>query len=97
MPAEFEVINDDIIIRMEWTNTQEVAERVVSNAAAYLFSKGQGDHGEDGERLFSDLGNQEQLDLVYNHFGTVAKNAADTWVSTEAQRIAREATIPHEL
>ncbi len=30
-------------------------------------------------------------------FDRVAKNEADTWVSVEAQRVAREAAVPHEL
>jgi len=98
MAAEFEVVNGDIIIRMEWRSSAENVERVVSDAAAYLFSKGFGDHGTEEEpRTFDDLSNQEKLDMLYNHFTQVAINAADTWVSTEAQRIAREAAIPHEL
>ncbi len=97
MSATFTVDGDDIIITMTWQKPKAIVERVIGNAAAYLFDKGFGDHGEDGERLFDDVKYQEQLDLVYNHFTTVAINAADTWVSTEAQRVAREAAEPHDL
>ena len=98
MAAEFSVDNGEVVITMTWQNSQEVIERVVFDAAAYLFAKGFGDHGTDEEPIvFGDLNAQQKLNLVYNHFTQVAKDAADTWVSVEAQRIAREATIPHEL
>ena len=98
MPAKFSVDNGEVVITMTWQNSQEVIERVVYDAAAYLFDKGFGNHGTEEEPIvFSDLSPQQKLNLVYNHFTQVAKDAADTWVSVEAQRIAREATIPHEL
>jgi len=98
MTAAFEIEGTDITIRMEWANSVDIIQRIVLNASSYLFDKGFGNHGTDEEpREFSDLSNQEQLDLVYNHFTTVAINLANTWVSTEAQRVARDATIPHEL
>ena len=98
MPATFTVSNGNLIIEMTWENELEKVQRVVFDAAAYLFDKGFGDHGTEEEPIvFDDLSAQQKLNLVYNHFTRVAINAADTWVSTEAQRIAREATIPHEL
>ena len=98
MSAKFTVENGDLEIEMTWLGSVENVQRIVGNAAAYLFSKGYGDHGTEEEpRDFADQSNQEQLDMVYNHFTTVAKNAADTWYSTEVQRVAREATVPHEL
>ena len=98
MSAKFTVQNGDLEIEMTWVGLTDKIQRVVEDAAAYLFNKGYGDHGTEEEpRDFDDQSNQERLNMVYNHFTTVAKNAADTWASTEAQRVAREATVPHEL
>ena len=96
MPAKFTVDGMNLEIEMTWTGKLENIQRVVFDAAEYLFSKNYGNHGTEEEpRTFEDLSNQEKLDLLYNHFTQVAVNAADTWVSTEAQRVAREATVPH--
>ena len=98
MPAKLTVDGMNLEIEMTWTGKLENIQRVVFDAAEYLFSKNYGNHGTEEEpRTFEDLSNQEKLDLLYNHFTQVAVNAADTWVSTEAQRVAREATVPHEL
>ena len=98
MSAKFTVSNGNLIIEMDWIGELAKIQRVVFDAAAYLFDKGFGNHGtEEAPRTFEDLDNQEKLDLVYNHFTRVAVNAADTWISIEAQRVAREATVPHEL
>jgi len=98
MAAKFSASSGNISVVMEWTKPQAVITRVVGNAAAYLFDKGQGNHGtEEAPRLFEDLSNQEMLDLVYNHCGQVVVDLANTWEATEAQRVAREATVPHNL
>ena len=98
MAAKFTSVNGNIEIEMTWLGTTENIQRVVYNAAELYFSRGAGDHGdEDNPRTFEDQSPQERLDIVYNHFTKVAVNAADTWDSTEAQRVANEATVPHEL
>ena len=98
MSATFKTSGENVSVVMEWTKPQAVITRVVGNAAAYLFDKGQGNHGtEEAPRLFEDLSNQEMLDLVYKHCGQVVVDLANTWEATEAQRVAREATVSHEL
>ena len=98
MPARFTVDEENLVIEMSWVGEIANIQRVVYDAANYLFEHGRGNHGtEDAPREFGDITDQERLDLVYNHFTEVAVNAADTWVATEAQRIARENAEKHEL
>jgi len=76
MAAKFTVQGTNLLIEMDWLGTLESIQRVVQNAAAYLFDKGFGNHGTEEEpRVFADLTPQEWLDIVYNHFTTVAVNA----------------------
>jgi len=76
MSAKFTVQGTDLIIEMDWTGELEKIQRVVFDAAEYLFSKNYGNHGTEEEpRVFADLTPQEWLDIVYNHFTTVAVNA----------------------
>jgi len=98
MPITPTLDGDNVTITATWTGLLTVVQRTVDDAAHYLFNMGRGDHGTEEEpRIFTDLSNQEKLDLVYNHITQVVKDMADDYVSNLAQAAARDAVIPHEL
>ena len=92
MSAEFEVINGELKITFEYQAETTKVQAIIEDAAEYLLSHGYGYYGADDKPvLFEDLTNQEKLDLVNLHVRQVIINLANSWKSTEAQRIAREA------
>ena len=100
MPAEFIVDDGNTTIRLEFTTTTEEVQRVVGNAAHYLWDLGKGDHGsEESPIVFDDLTNQDKLNIVAVQVRQEIKDKADTYKSVAAQTLAREteAESPHTL
>ena len=97
MTANFEVLNGELMITFEYQAETTKVQAIVEDAAEYLWNHGYGDHGADEEPiLFEDLTNQQKLNLVDLHVRRVILDLANSWKSTEAQRIARETETESE-
>ena len=83
MTARFEVSGNKTKIIFEYEAETSKMQSVIEDAAEYLFK-------ETEEIKFSDLSNQQKLDLVDNHVKRVVLDLANTFKSVKAQDAARE-------
>jgi len=100
MTANFEVVNGKLKVVFWYQADLAKTQAILEDAAEYLWNSVYGEYDEEGNLLpFADLSNQEKLNLVDRHVRQVIIDLANSFKSTEAQRIAREteAAIPHEF
>ena len=96
MSAEFEVIGDELKITFEYQGELAKVQSIVEDAAEYL-CHAYPLEDEEGELIpFADLTNNQKLDILDQHVKRVILDAANTFKSTEAQRIARESEAESE-
>jgi hypothetical protein len=68
----------------------KLADPGVNLAAAYLFEKGYGDHGDEKEpKTFEDLTDADKLAIVQAYQKQVVVDLANTFKSQKAQEVAR--------
>jgi len=98
MAGTFEVSGANTIIRFEYEASTAMLQKVVGDAAEYLFDHGKGDHGdEENPIVFADLTNQDKLDLIDEyHIRQGTLNMAKTFKSNRDQTIARELAAQEE-
>lgn len=88
--AKFTVSGTDTKITFEYTALTAKIQSIVGDCAEYLFNHGYGNHGtEEAPILFTDLTNQQKLDIVDKHVKQVIIDAANTFKSVKAQDAAR--------
>ena len=90
MTAEFTIIGSDTKITFEYTAPTASVLDIVTDAAEYLFERG--NYGTEEEPiLFEDLTNIEKLGLIDKHLKQVIIDLANTHKSIKAQDAARAA------
>ena len=110
MTATFETNGNKTTVKFEYTAPTTTVANIVGGAAESLFDSGKGDHGitpgsfppsfgEEGQRFFADLSNQEKLNLVDEFVKSAIVTLANTHKSKKAQDAARklEAQQEYEL
>jgi len=97
MTGTFEVIGDELKITFEYQGVIATVQSIVGNAAEYLYHSYPIYVDETEEVIpFDDLTNVQKLSIVDKHVRRVVNDAANTFKSIEAQRIAREAEAADE-
>ena len=96
MTGTFEVIDDEIKIAFAYQAEADKVTDIVGDAAHYLWKE---EMDENGEVInpFDEATNQEKLDVVDAHLKRVIIDAANTFKSLDAQRVAREEVDKHEF
>jgi hypothetical protein len=90
MTAKFTVSGLNTTITFTFTALTAQIQSIVGGCAEYLFNIGMGPHGtQEKPILFTDLTNQQKLDLVDEHLKRVVLDAANTQKSIKAQEAAR--------
>lgn len=97
MNSTFEVLNGNTKIIFDVTAPTTTVQDVVGDAAEYLWEHGNGDHGTIESPIdFSDLTNQQKLDLVADHIQQVILDLANVFKSNLAQQTARDLEAANE-
>jgi len=100
MAGTYQVNGQNVTLKFEYTTTIAEALSIVGDCAEYLWDHGYGDHGtDDAPILFSDLTDQQKVNIVDRHIVRVVVDAANTFKSVKAQEVARlaEEANPHTL
>jgi hypothetical protein len=85
MTAEFETVNGKLKVTFWYQADLAKTQAILEDATEYLWN-----HGYATGDFYNDLTNQEKLDIVDKHVKRVILDLANSFKSTEAQRIARE-------
>ena len=90
MSATFTQINGNTKIDFNYTAATAKVQTIITGAAEYLWTHGNGDHGTPKSPiLFSSLTNQQKLDMVDTYIRKSVLALANTNKSTKAQDLAR--------
>lgn len=103
MAGTFVVDGDRVTVTFEYEADLTKAQQVIVDGAHLLWDRGMGNHGdEETPIVFTDLNNQDKLDIVDTYVRRVILDLARTYSSEEAQAAAREqaeddAEVEYEL
>jgi hypothetical protein len=90
MAGRFVVDGANTTIIFEYTQITTKMSAFVTDCAEYLWNRGYGDHGTPAiPKLFSDLTNQQKLNLVDQYFRRSGLDSANNNKSLKAQNAAR--------
>ena len=92
MAIEKTVEGADTTVTFSYTANTDRVIGTLTDAAHYLWDHGFGDHGTEEESIvFDDLTQGEMGSIVDTYVKKVLIDAAETYNSVEAQKVAREA------
>ena len=76
-------------VKHEFKGATTKLKKAYNSASHYLFDHGKGDHGtEESPIVFDDLTDQDKADIVHAHLMQVVKDAAKTYLITNAKDTA---------
>jgi len=92
MTARFTTAGGNTTITFEYTGTTAKIQAIVNDAAEYVWNRGYGDHGTLAQpKLFTDLNNQQKLNLVDQFVRRSILDDANANKSIKAQNAAKAA------
>ena len=96
MTAIFKVDGTKVTVSFSYKAEIELVQEVVNACAEYLWVE-ELDENEEVINPYEDASNQDKLDIVDAHIKSVLLNMADSFRSNQAQKLARELSVSHDL